>query len=228
MPEHGRPVRRRETIVKKILLLALVPLLVLMAVLASYAAFASTLDAPRRWDRMVFLLEKTFLKVDAATATVVVDEVTAARLAELGVGRTRLDGELEREMAAAVLDTVDEAELELRFHVSFGKDRFLESSRKSLEKARKAGYIDEATEQRMAEELPERFAWMDDEGIHDGDRMVHTLRGDSVRTRYIAADGTELLDHTRVGPERRMVLLASFFGEKSEFRKGLLASLYED
>ena len=116
-----------------------------------------------------------------ATATVQIDEATAGRLEALGADAEKLDGSLDREMSAVVFESLETAEIELRFHVSFGKDRFLKSSRKSLEKARKAGYIDEATEQRILEEMPERFAWMDEDGIAKGDVMRHTLEGNSVR-----------------------------------------------
>jgi len=211
---------------KKIILISLVPILVLVAMLASCAALAQQVEDARRWDRMVFLLEKTLLKVDAATATIELDLATAARLEELGAGANELDKQLDRDMAAAVFDTVGELEVELRFHVSFSKDRFLKSSRESLQKAREAGYIDEATEDREVEEMPGRFEWMSEDGIHDGDVMLHSLKGDSVRTRFITADGVKQLDRIRVGPERRMTLLSAFFGEKSDFRKGLFESFY--
>ncbi len=198
-----------------------------MAIAAGCTAFAQEVGGPRRWDRMVFLLEKTLLKIDAATAAVQVDAATAAKLETLGAGKDKLEKTTDKAMAAAVFETVEELEVELLFHVSFSKDRFLKSNRKTLKKAREAGYIDKVTEEREIEELPGRFEWMSEDGIQDGDMMLHTLRGDSVRTRFITADGEQKLDRIRVGTDRRMTLLAAFFGEKSDFRKGLFESFYK-
>ena len=175
--------------------------------------------------RLDYVLEKTFLKIDAVRLELQVLDGTPSRVAELIDGSTR-DEELEDSVAAAYGD-VESAKFRLEFLVSFSLDRFLDGNRDSMQGLAKAGIISEAEAERLYLENERRFAILEESGMKEGDRLEHELRGDSIITRFIDASGVTRIDELRVGPERRAALLGSFFGPESEFRDGLLDQVLE-
>ena len=58
--------------------------------------------------------------------------------------------------------------------------------------------------------------------------MLYRVRGDTLHMTFIYLDGTTGMEETNVGPARRLSLLGAYLGPKSDFRKGLIKSLYEE
>lgn len=175
--------------------------------------------------RFDYVLEKTFLKIDAVRLELNILNGTPARVTELIDGSTR-DDELEDSVAAVYLST-DGADLRMTFLVSFDLERFLDGNRDSLNGLAEAGIISGDDAERLYLENERRFAILEESGMKEGDRLEHELRGDSITTRFIDASGVTRIDELRVGPERRAALLGSFFGPESEFRDGLLDQVFE-
>jgi hypothetical protein len=175
--------------------------------------------------RFDYVLEKTFLKIDAVRLELQILDGTPSRVAELIDGSPR-DEELEDSVAAVYLST-EGADLRMTFLVSFDLERFLDGNRDSLNGLAEAGIISGDDAERLYLENERRFAILEESGMKEGDRLEHELRGDSIITRFIDASGVTRIDELRVGPERRAALLGSFFGPESEFRDGLLDQVFE-
>ncbi len=175
--------------------------------------------------RFDYVLEKTFLKVDAMRLEFEILDGTPARVAELIDASTR-DEELEESVAAVYL-SAERANLRLTFLVSFSLERFLGGNRDSMHELAKAGIVSEEDAGHLYLENERRFAILEETGIQKGDRLEHELRGDSVITRFIDASGVTKIDELQVAPARRAALLGSFFGPESEFRDGLLDQVLE-
>ena len=175
--------------------------------------------------RFDYVLEKTFLKIDAVRLELQILDGTPARVAELIDTSTR-DEELDHSVAAVYL-SAEGADLRMTFLVSFDLERFLAGNRDSLNGLAEAGIISGDDAERLYLENERRFAILAESGMKEGDRLEHELRGDSIITRFIDASGVTRIDELRVGPERRAALLGSFFGPESEFRDGLLDQVFE-
>lgn len=182
---------------------------------------ASLAEGP--YARMHMLWEKTFLKVDVLTLDVRVGEETAARLGALAGGRS-YSKKLADSLAAAALDARD-AFVRIRFERNVSLDQFLDGVRDNLRKARDAGIIGAATYDTISSGLPRWFAFLRERGIHDGDRILYRIRGDTLRTAFVAREGDVLLDQTDLGAGRRLAVLGSYFVRGSDFRDGLIRSL---
>jgi len=72
-----------------------------------------------------------------------------------------------------------------------------------------------------------RFSVLAADGVRDGDRLEHQVRGDTVTTRYTDVAGAVRIDEVRVGSGHRRALLGSLFGPRSGFRKGLLDLVFD-
>lgn len=175
--------------------------------------------------RMGMLWEKTIFQVDVLTLEVWVDEGTARRLEELARGR-RYSSELADSIAEVATHARDVfARTEFKRDVSL--DQFVDGVRKNLRRARDAGILSPQDYEKISQALPRWFGFLAERRIRDGDRILYRIRGDSLRTQFRSVGGEILLDQTDVGPERRLAVLGSYFVRKSEFRKGLIKSLFE-
>jgi hypothetical protein len=76
--------------------------------------------------------------------------------------------------------------------------------------------------------MPSVYAFLRQRGIRKGDQIVYDMEPQTIRTRWIAADGTVLFDRTEPGRERRNSPLATWFARGSSFRNGVLQSLQRD
>ena len=92
----------------------------------------------------------------------------------------------------------------------------------------RAGILSDEEFQRLDAENDVRFQVLAEDGIRDGDRIEHQVRGDTVTTRYIDVAGTVRIEEMRIGPEQRRVLMGSLFGPESGFRKGLLDQVFNE
>ena len=176
------------------------------------------------YSRMSTLLEKTIFKVDVLTLEVWLGAEDTRQLEGLVEGRRRTDA-LADSIAEVAIHSKD-ALVSSRFERGVSLDQFLGGIDDNLRLVRKADLISSADYERITEELPRWYAFLAERGIHDGDRQRYRIRGDSLRTQYWAASGELLLDQTDVGASARLAVLGGYYVRGSDFRKGLIKSLF--
>jgi hypothetical protein len=174
--------------------------------------------------RMHTLLEKTIFKVDVLTVDVWLGEEDTRRIEEI-IGDGRYDSEVADAIAEVAIHSQD-ALVRVEFVRDLSLGQFLDGIDESLRLVPRAGIIADADYREISENLPRWFGFLAERGILVGDRIDYRIRGDTLRTRYISADGAVLLDQTDAGPSARLSLLGGYFVRKSEFRRGLIGSLY--
>lgn len=174
------------------------------------------------------LLEKTIFQVDVLRldvrlgpeATVRLDSLIDARR-----GDATSSGDLSDSVAAIALEARD-ALTSLEFLRDVGLDRFLEGIRDNLRRAEEGGLITRDEFEGISDALPGWYDFLRDRGIRSGDRMLQRIRGDTLRTVYISAAGDTLLDQADTGSHRRLAVLGGYFAPGSDFREGLVESLF--
>lgn len=169
------------------------------------------------------LLERTFLKVDVATATIQVGTGVASRLRSLVEARGR-DGAPRDSLAGAVIHATD-AFVRIRFHRHVAPGRFISELRKDVGRARDAGIIGPAEYDTVSAGLPRWYAFLEDRGVRDGDEMIYRIRGDTLRTLYLSGAGDVMMDQVDVGAFRRLSVLGGYLAPGTSFREPLLRSL---
>ena len=182
-------------------------------------------EAPSCCASFDYVLERTIFKVDAVRLELVVRGDTPDRVAALARGH--LDPGLAGDSVAALYLAADGADVRMTFLRSFSLGRFLDENRNVLEKLSGDGILTSEEFQALDVENVARFAVLAADGIRDGDRLEHQIRGDTVTTRYTDVAGTVRIDEVRVGSGHRRALLGSLFGPRSGFRKGLLDLVFD-
>ena len=188
--------------------------------------FDTTLVGQWPYSSMYTLFEKTIFKVDVLTLDVRFGPEPARRLEALAAGR-RYSSSLADSIAAVAVGARD-AWARLRFERNVSLARFLDGVRKNLKRALQAGIIDADSYDHISRDLPVWYQFLAADGIHDGDEMFYRIRGDTLHTVYRAVTGEVLLDQIDIGAERRLSVLGGYFAPKSDFRKGLIKSLFEN
>ncbi len=176
------------------------------------------------YSRMSTLLEKTIFKVDVLTLEVWLGAEDTRQLEGLVEGRRRTDA-LADSIAEVAIHSKD-ALVSSRFERRVSLDQFLDGIDDNMRLVRSAGLISEADYERITEGLPRWYAFLAERGIHDGDRQRYRIRGDSLRTQYWAASGELLLDQTDVAASAPLAVLGGYYVRGSDFRKGLIKSLF--
>lgn len=174
--------------------------------------------------RMHMLLEKTLFQVDVLTLDVRLGSEETGRIEALLSG-DRPSGDRLRDAVATVALEARDAWARIEFQRDVSLDQFLDGVRDNLRKATRAGVIEPRAFRGISDDLPRWYAFLEERGIHAGDRMYYRIRGDSLHTVYLAADGETLLDQVDVGPERRLSVLGGYFAPGSDFREKLVGSL---
>ena len=177
-------------------------------------------ESPSCCTRFEYVLERTIFKIDAVRLELTMHGTTPGQVAALV--RNQPDPRSSSDSVAALYLAADDADVRMIFLRSFSLGRFLDSNRDIMEKLRKAGILDDEDVRSLDAENIDRFEVLADDGIRDGDRLEHQVRGDTVYTRYIDVSGAIRIEETQTGPEQRRVLLGSLFGPQSGFRRGLL------
>lgn len=191
----------------------------MMAALYSPPGQAQTLSE-RCCTRFDYILERTIFQVDAVRLELTVGPETADPVSVLVHGRA--DPRSEEDAVARLYVDSEEAEVRMTFLRSFSLKRFLDANREQMERLAEAGLLTDGETRRLIAENEERFALLDADGIRDGDRLEHEVRGDTVTTRYTDVTGAIRIDEVQVGAEQRTMLMGSLFGPRSSFRNGLL------
>lgn len=170
------------------------------------------------------LLERTVFRVDVLTLTVRFEGPVAERL------RAAVEGadpdSPAADSAARIAADATRADAHLDFVRDVPVDAFLDGIRANARSAAEAGMIARDTYEEIDRSLPSWYAFLSDRGVKEGDRMSYRIRGDTLEVRYRTAGGERLLDRTDVGVEHRRSVLAGYFAPGSEFREGLLRSLF--
>ncbi|NIN71639.1 MAG: hypothetical protein GTO46_06860 [Gemmatimonadetes bacterium] len=191
---------------------------------AGSASADGTVEGREGSVRMYTLLEKTIFKVDVLTVEIWLGEEDARLLEGIIAG-----GRYSSDVADAVAEVAiysEDALVRLEFVRDASFEQFLAGVDENLRLVPSAGIIPDADYQGISENLPRWFAFLAERGIHKGDKITYRIRRDTLHTRYLAADGQVLLDQTDVGSSAPLSVLGSYFVEKSEFRKGLVSSLF--
>ncbi len=178
------------------------------------------------YSRMHTTLEKTLLKVDVVHVDVWLGDEAAAGLEGI-VARKGYT----KELADSVADNAIRSEdvfIRVQFLRNVSLDQFLDGADDNLKRALKAGILTEAEHEMISAGMPVWYAFLEERGIRDGDVMRYRIRGDTLRTQFLSVDGEVLMDQTDVGPERRRSVLGSYFVRKSDFRDGLIKSLFAE
>lgn len=185
-----------------------------------------TLDlATGPFAEMQMLLQKTIFKVDVFTLRVRFDEATATRFEMLAAGR-RYSSSLADSIADAALEAVD-AWAVIDYLRDVELHQYLDGVRNNMKRAVEAGLISDQDYDVISAELPTMYAPIEERKILRGDQIYYRVHGDTVRTVYQGADGEMLVDHTEIGPERRVAVIGGYFAPKSSFREKLIESLFE-
>jgi len=175
---------------------------------------------------MSMVLERTIFQVDILTLEIWFPPDVERRLAAATSGRA-LSPSLADSLATLALEVTDVvARLHFKRGVSF--TQFVDAIRDNARRARDAGIIPAATYDDISLDLPVWYAFLRDRKVHEGDEMVYRIRGDTLRTVYQDDRGVTLLDQVDVGAERRLAVMGGYFAPRSDFRKRLLESLFDE
>lgn len=177
-----------------------------------------------RYSEATALLEKTIFSVDVALLRLRFGAQTALGLATLLEGASRSDA-LEDSVASLAAQTRD-AWAGLTFLRNVGFDRFIDGIWDGVKVARDAGFIDPAFARSISDSLPVWYAALRTRGVRQGDVMMYRIHGDTLRTVFRTVDGFVLIDQVGAGTRPRLSVMGGFFGKGSDFRKGLLNSLF--
>ena len=188
------------------------------------AAIDSSSVGRAPYSRMHTLLEKTLFQVDVATLDVWVEDEIAVRLETL-VGGERYSQPIADSASELVMSSQD-AFIRIGFLRDVSLDQFLDAAAANLKRVLEAGLVTEADFDIISAGMPVWYAFLEERGIRDGDVMRYRIRGDTLRTQFLAVEGELMLDQTDVGPERRRSVLGSYFVRGSDFREGLVKSLF--
>lgn len=174
--------------------------------------------------KMSMLYQRTFLRVDVMTLEIHFGPAVASQLEGLAAG-TKLTPSVEDSIADIALQAQN-AKIHVKFRRNFSTDRFFKEALDNTSQVLKAGLIKKEFYEEICRQLPIWYSFMNNRGVIKGDEMFHLIKGDTLRSIYRGANGEVLMDETQVGQERRLAILGSYLVEKSDFRKGLIESLF--
>lgn len=173
---------------------------------------------------MQALLERTLFKVDVLTLDLCLDAPTSEALARVA-GR---GGEPERTEMAHLAFRADRALAVIRFHRDVSMDQFLDGIGDDHQKAVEAGLLADSTRRALDKDLPTWYAFLEERGVKEGDRIAYRFEPGSVRATYVGVDGRTYLDRTSRGAQRRASILGAYFAPGASLRDRLLDSVLAD
>lgn len=199
----------------------------LTAVLLAGAVLAGRADsappATDRYGHMHMKYERTFLGVDVANVDVTFDQATRERFAALAAGQ-QYSEQLAERVARAALEAQG-VSVQVQFLRSASLKEFLDAAHKNLERARDAGYISQSTFATAWANVQRDFAVLANRGFKKGDRLIYRATPSSLRTSVVAGDRV-LLDVTSPGEDPRRAMIASYYAPRTDFRAGLIKSVF--
>lgn len=199
------------------------PIALLVASLALFAARGDT--APASYGHMHMKYERTFLGVDVANVDVFFDDATSDRFRQLAAGKQYSDEAAER-VARTALEA-DDVRVQVQLLRNAPLEEFLSAARKNLERARAAGYISQETFATAWNNVQKSFAQLAERGFKKGDRLLYHARPGSLDTTVMDANNHVLLAVSTPDATARRAMLASYFAPGTDFRKGLVADVFQ-
>lgn len=177
------------------------------------------------YSSMQTLLERTIFQVDVVDLTLRYDSAATARIRRAVEGREYSESVADS-VAAAVLDARS-VSAHLDFRRDVGLDRFLESVRDNMARARDAGMLADSAFRRFEGELPGWYSALEGRGVREGDVTRYRIRGDSLRVVYRSVEGDTLISRISVGEQHRRAVIGGYLAPDGPFREGLVRSLFE-
>jgi hypothetical protein len=176
---------------------------------------------------MSMTLEKglLFVQVEVARVRVTFGAETSSELQRLVQGREP-SSRLADSIAAIAMQSPD-ALVELHFLRDVSLNRFISGSRDAAERVWKRGIISESTFDRIKHNLPFWYRSLKDRGIREGDLMRYRVRADSLHTVFTGSDGMVFVNQIDQGRDTVLAVMGGYFVKGSDFRDGLLDSLFE-
>ncbi|UCC25562.1 MAG: hypothetical protein JSU98_00435 [Gemmatimonadales bacterium] len=173
---------------------------------------------------MEMLYERTIFNIDVLTVSIEVDPATEAALRSLVDGTpyapSVADSLVERVMGSqAVL-------IRSRFHRKVSLDQFLDGMRDNLEGARKGGFLTRDELDVIVTENTRQFQLFRERGFRTDESITYRILGDRLHIVVQDPAGGILFENRAEGEVRRGALLGSYLAPDSEFRDGLVRSLF--
>lgn len=172
------------------------------------------------------LLERTIFQIDILTLDIWLTPDVQSRMTALATNQ-ELSSSLADSLVQLALDARNVV-ARLRFKRGVSYDQFVNAIAHNARRARDAGIIATATYDDIEQSLPKWYAFLQNRNIHEGDEMYYRIHDDTLRTIYRSQEGETLLDHMDVGSERRLAVMGGYLAPNSDFRKGLLESLFPE
>jgi hypothetical protein len=173
---------------------------------------------------MEMLYERTIFNIDVLTVCIGVDPGPEAELRALVDGADYGPAAADA-VVARVMDS-HSVLIRSRFHRDVGLDQFLGGVRDSLERARDGGYLAHDELEAVFEENVRQFQPFHDRGFRSEETITYRIRGDRLDLEVRDANGGMLFENRVEGDVRRGALLGGYFAPDSDFREGLLRSLF--
>jgi len=168
----------------------------------------------------------TVFKIKVAEAEVNVDSAAAAKVQSAIGDATKVSSQLSDAVAAAFM-TASHAVATMVFLRSASAGQFFGGQEDSFTEMVRSGLLPNTAARKIEGDSKTQLAFVNDDGVDKGDKLILTLRGDTVNTRFVTAAGVERANFTRVGRYRRTAFLAEYFAPHSKFRKGIIKSAVE-
>lgn len=183
--------------------------------------------ADQRYAVMSTMLRRgvLFVQVDVVDVVVRFGETTAEVLRRLVDGQST-SGKVGDEVAGAAMDARD-AVIELTFQRDITLKRFIDEVTRSTERVWKAGLIPRKGYDRIRQLLPFWYSSLKSRGIKEGDRICYRIDGNELHTLYVDRDGKVYVDQINDGDGSCQAVLGGYFVKGSDFRQGLIESLFE-
>jgi hypothetical protein len=187
-------------------------------------ALASGICCPQ----ISYLYERTILKVDVLHLDLRVDSATATDVASLVAANAsdKVDDSLRDAVASAYL-AAQRMEIDLEFLRNISADQFINGKADDLESLVEDRLLEPEVAAELADEFEHLFAFLEQDGIRNGDRLDFRVFGDTVRAVYVAIAGDTLQAYERIGSHQRIAILGAYFAEGSSFRDGLVKTVLD-
>jgi hypothetical protein len=176
--------------------------------------------------RLAFRFEVTFMKIDVADIEALLTPQTAAALQQLRGEGKATDERIDQ--AAAIILAADSVMFGFTFLRDGGLDRFMDSTRKNLEAARKAKLIDQAEYDWVWNGFQQDMAPVLARGGMKGDQLIYRIDRDRLHLLHVGADGSKLVDVVHSEPGWARGSKGIFLARKSGLRNKLIRSLWND
>jgi hypothetical protein len=176
-----------------------------------------------RYGHMHMVLERTFLKIDAARVNVWFGAATGDALQKLAAGQRYSDDLADRVARVAMQAPDVTVQVELLRNASLGE--FLDAAHDNLGHARDAHYLTPDEYTNAWQSVKRDFEPLAKRGLRKGDRVIYRGRGDSLQTQVLEGDRV-ILDVSSDDPHARAAMIVSYFAPKTDFRDKLIKSLF--